>query len=87
MTRDEMDTLQYEVSLNGVNEEFRHVLDSEAAKYVELEPAQMYNTVKHHEHRINISRSRALTLVSLKHLNRLPGLPTNLDIIKPLLLQ
>ena len=49
MTKEEMDTLQYEVSLNGVNEEFWHVLDSEAAKYGELEPAQMYNTVKHHE--------------------------------------
>ena len=49
MTQDEMDTLQYEVSLNGVNEEFRHVLDSEAAKYGELEPAQMYNAVKCHK--------------------------------------
>ena len=44
-----MDTLHYEASLNGVNEEFRHVLDSEAAKYRELEPAQMYNVVKCHE--------------------------------------
>ena len=49
MTREEMDTLQYEVSLNGVNEEFQHVLDSEVAKYGELEPAQMYNAVKRHE--------------------------------------
>ena len=49
MTKEEMDTLQYEVSLNGVNEEFQHVLDSEAAKYGELEPAQMYNAVKHHK--------------------------------------
>ena len=49
MTREEMDTLQFEVSLNGVNEEFRHVLDSEATKYGELEPAQMYNVVKCHE--------------------------------------
>ena len=49
MTREEMDTLQYEVSLNGVNEEFWYVLDYEAAKYGELEPAQMYNAVKHHE--------------------------------------
>ena len=49
MTREEMDTLQYEVSLNGVNKEFWHVLDSEAAKYGELEPAQMYNAVKHHK--------------------------------------
>ena len=46
MTRDEMDILQYEVSLNGVSEEFRPVLDSEAAKYGELEPAQMYNAIK-----------------------------------------
>ena len=46
MTKDEMDTLQYEVSLNGVKEEFRHVLDSEATKYEELEPTQMYNAVK-----------------------------------------
>ena len=49
MTREEMDTLQYEVSLNRVNEEFQHVLDSEVAKYGELEPAQMYNAVKCHE--------------------------------------
>ena len=49
MTREEMDTLQYEVSLNGVNAEFKHVLDSEAAKYGEIEPAQMYNAVKCHE--------------------------------------
>ena len=49
MIREEMDTLKYEVSLNGVNREFRHVLDSEAAKYGELEPAQMYNAVKHHK--------------------------------------
>ena len=53
-----MDTLQYEVSLNGVNEEFRHVLDSEAAKYGELEPAQMYNAVKCHE--AYLSRSKHL---------------------------
>ena len=58
MTREEMDTLQYEVSLNGVNEEFWHVLDSEAAKYGELEPAQMYNAVKRHE--AYLSRNKRL---------------------------
>ena len=58
MTREEMDTLQYEVSLNGVNEEFWHVLDSEVAKYGELEPAQMYNAVKHHE--AYLSRNKRL---------------------------
>ena len=54
MTREEMDTLQYEVSLNGVNEEFWHVLD----KYGELEPAQMYNAVKRHE--AYLSRNKCL---------------------------
>ena len=49
MTCDEMNTLQYEVSLNGVSGEFTHVLNSEAAKYGELEPDQMYNAVQHHE--------------------------------------
>ena len=85
MTRDEMDTLQYEVSLNGVNEEFRHVLDSEAAKYRELEPAQMYNAVKCHEAYLSQNkhlRLRAPTLVSLKHLNKLQGLPTSDDTTK-----
>ena len=58
MTRDEMDTLQYEVSFKRVNEEFRHVLDSEAAKYGELEPAEMYNAVKCHE--AYLSRNKRL---------------------------
>ena len=58
MTREEMDTLQYEVSLNGVNEEFRHVPDSETTKYGELEPAQMYNAVKRHE--AYLSRNKCL---------------------------
>ena len=32
LTEGELQTLQYEVSLNGVKEEIRHVLDSEMAK-------------------------------------------------------
>ena len=56
MTRDEMDTLQYEVSLNGVSEEFKHVLDSEAAKYGELEPDQMYSAVKCHEVYLSLNK-------------------------------
>ena len=32
LTEDELQALQYEVSLNGVKEEIRHVLDSEMAK-------------------------------------------------------
>ena len=34
-------TLQYEVSLNGVREDVRHVLNSEIAKYGELTPEQI----------------------------------------------
>ena len=42
--------LQYEVSLNGVKEEIRHVLDSEMAKrYGHLTPQQMYEAVKKYE--------------------------------------
>ena len=57
-----MDDLQYEVSLNGVNEEIRHVLDSEVAKYGELEPAQMYNAVKCHE--VYLSQNKHLQVQS-----------------------
>ena len=32
LTDKELQSLQYEVSLNGVQEEIRHVLDSEIAK-------------------------------------------------------
>ena len=42
--------LQYEVSLNGVKEEIRHVLDSEMAKRDgHLTPQQMYEAVKRYE--------------------------------------
>ena len=42
--------LQYEVSLNGVKEEIRHVLDSEMAKRDgHLTPQQMYDAVKKYE--------------------------------------
>ena len=43
----ELQSLQYEVSLNGVKEEIRHVLDSEIAKKEgKLTPQQMYEAVK-----------------------------------------
>ena len=42
--------LQYEVSLNGVHEEIRHVLDSKIAKNGgKLTPQQMYEAVKRYE--------------------------------------
>ena len=46
----ELQSLQYEVSLNGVQEEIRHILDSEIAKNGgKLTPQQMYEAVKRYE--------------------------------------
>ena len=50
LTEGELQALQYEVSLNGVNEEIRHVLDSEMAKRDgHLMSQQMYKAVKRYE--------------------------------------
>ena len=50
LTEGELQSLQYEVSLNGVKEEIRHVLDSEMAKRDgHLTPQQMYEAVKRYE--------------------------------------
>ena len=50
LTEGELQTLQYKVSLNGVKEEIRHVLDSEMAKRDgHLTPQQMYEAVKRYE--------------------------------------
>ena len=50
LTDEELQSLQYEVSLNGVHEEIRHILDSDIAKNGgKLTPQQMYETVKRHE--------------------------------------
>ena len=45
----ELQSLQYEVSLNGVREEIRHVLDSEIARHGQLTLHQMYEAVKRYE--------------------------------------
>ena len=46
----ELQSLQYEVSLNEVQEEIRHILDSEIAKNGgKLTPQQMYEAVKRYE--------------------------------------
>ena len=46
----ELQSLQYEVSLNGVQEKIRHVLDSEVAKIGgKLTPQQIYEAVKRYE--------------------------------------
>ena len=50
LTEKELQSLQYEVSLNGVQEEIRHVLDSKIAKNGgKLTPQQMYEAVKRYE--------------------------------------
>ena len=50
LTEKELQSLQYEVSLNGVQEEIRHVLDSEVAKNGgKLTPQQMYEATKKYE--------------------------------------
>ena len=46
----ELQSLQYKVSLNGVQEEIRHILDSEIVKNGgKLTPQQMYEAVKRYE--------------------------------------
>ena len=50
LTECELQALQYEVALNEVKEEIRHVLDSEMAKRDgPLTPQQMYEAVKRYE--------------------------------------
>ena len=50
LTEKELQSLQYEVSLNGVKEEIRHVLDSKIAKKEgKLTPQQMYEAGKKYE--------------------------------------
>ena len=50
LTEKELQSLQYEVSLNEVQEEIRYVLDSEIAKNGgKLTPQQMYEAIKKYE--------------------------------------
>ena len=59
LTESELRALQNEVSLNGVKEEIRHVLDSEMAKRDGcLMPQQMYEVVKKYE--TYVARNRRL---------------------------
>ena len=48
LTPAELDTLQYTVSLNGVREDIRHVLNAEMSKYGCLMAQQMYDTLRSH---------------------------------------
>ena len=59
LTECKLRTLQYEVSLNGVKEEIRHVLDSEMAKRdVHLTPQQMYEAIK--KYKTYVARNKRL---------------------------
>ena len=59
LTDEELQSLQYEVYLNGVHEEIRHVLDSEITKNGgKLTPQQMYEAVKRYE--TYVSRNKRL---------------------------
>ena len=49
LTEEELQSLQYEVSLNGVREEIRHILDSKIARCGRLTLHQMYEAVKKYE--------------------------------------
>ena len=49
LTEAELQSLQYKVSLHGVREEIRHVLDSEIARHGQLTLHQMYKVVKRYE--------------------------------------
>ena len=46
LTEEELDTLQYEVFLNGVKKEICHMLDAEAVKHPHMTPDQMYTAVR-----------------------------------------
>ena len=58
ITEAELKSLQYEVSLNGVREEIRHVLDSEIARHGQLTPHQMYEAVK--KYKTYVARNKCL---------------------------
>ena len=54
----ELKSLQYKVSLNGVGEEIRHILDSEIARHGQLTPHQMYEVVK--KYKTYVARNKCL---------------------------
>ena len=58
LSQAELESLQYEVSLNGVRQEIRHVLDSEVARRGPLTPHQMYEAVK--KYKTYVARNKRL---------------------------
>ena len=59
ISQHEIKALLSEVFINRVQEEFKHVLNSEMARYGELTQEQMYNAVKRHE--VYLGRTKHLT--------------------------
>ena len=49
LTETELQSLKYEVSLNGVREEIQHILDSEIARHGQLTLHHMYEVVKRYK--------------------------------------
>ena len=58
VSQHEIKALLSEIFINGVQEEFRHVLNSKMARYGELTEEQMYNAVKRHE--VYLGRTKCL---------------------------
>ena len=58
VSQHEIKALLSEVFINGVQEEFRHVLNSKMARYGELTEEQMYNAVK--RHKVYLGRNKCL---------------------------
>ena len=90
LTEKELQSLQYEVSLNGVQEEIRHVLDSEVAKNGgKLTPQQMYEAIKRYETYVACNRGSKVRVPVHPPVNRGPLVTpwvTGLSSIKPWLL-
>ena len=87
LTDTELQSLQYEVSLNRVQEEIRHALDSEIAKNGgKLTPQQMYEAVKRYETYVAHIRGSKVRVPAHLPVNRRPlATPqvTSHDSIKP----
>ena len=58
VSQHEIKALLSEVFINGVQEEFRHILNSEMARYGKLTEEQMYNAVK--RHKVYLGRTKCL---------------------------
>ena len=87
LMEEELQSLQYKVSLNGVREEIQHVLDSKITRHGRLTPHQMYEAVKKYETYVACNKHLKGKSASPSLITRglwLRLLATNLTFIKPL---